>query len=84
MQDYNRDRDVLVLTPAAQHNPQQMERELALLNRILYETENWNVFATANELIDINRRKIIRKTHLIQQMLTEKEKKPFVFTCNKN
>lgn len=84
MQDNSRERDVLVLTNAAQHNPQQMERELALLDRILYHTENWQTFSTANELIDINRRRIIRKTHLIQQMLTEKNKKPFVFTCNKN
>lgn len=79
-----RNRDLLVLSQAAQHNPHVLERELALLNEILFTTENWSVFSTANEIIDINRRKIIRKTHLIQQILTEKKQKPFVFTCNKN
>lgn len=82
MQDRNR--DLLVLSQSAQHSPYALEREVALLNTLLFHTENWAVFSTANEIFDINRRKIIRKTHLIQKVLTEKRQKPFVFTCNKN
>lgn len=82
MQDMNR--DLLVLSQAAHQNPDVLERELAQLNTMLFHTENWPVFCTANEILDVNRHKIIRKTHLIQQILTEKKQKPFVFTCNKN
>lgn len=81
---HERNRDVLVLSQAAQHNPRLLERELAYLDAILFDTENWTVFSTANEIIDINRHRIIRKPHLIQQVLTEKRVKPFVFTNNKN
>ncbi len=79
-----RNRDLLVLSPSVQHNHDALERELAQLNRLLFETENWAAFSIANEILDINRRKIIRKPHLIQKILTEKRIKPFVFTSNKN
>lgn len=77
-------RDILVLSSSAQHNPQVMEHEMVQLHQLLFNTENWAAFSTANEIIDINRRRVIRKTHLIQQVLTERRQKPFVFTCNKN
>ncbi|MES2003873.1 MAG: hypothetical protein V4450_05085 [Bacteroidota bacterium] len=77
-------RDLLVLSQSAQQSPAELERELAQLNTILFDTENWAVFSIANEILDINRHKIIRKAHQMQQILTEKKQKPFVFTCNKN
>jgi len=82
MNDANR--DLLVLSKAVSLSPEKLEREMELLNTLLFHTENWESFSIANEIIDINRRKIIRKTHLIQKILTEKKVKPFVFTCNKN
>lgn len=82
MPDVNR--DLLVLSDARRLTADALERELSFLNDILFHVENWETFATANELIDINRRKIIRKTHVIQQILSEKTVKAFVFTCNKN
>lgn len=82
MNDMNR--DLLVLSSAANKNPLILKRELAMLNQILFHTENWETFSIANEIIDINRHKIIRKTFLIQKILTEKKQKAFVFTCNKN
>lgn len=81
---HERNRDVLVLSQAAQHNPRLLERELVCLDAILFDTENWTAFGTANEIIDVNRHKIIRKPYLIQQVLSEKRIKPFVFTSNKN
>jgi hypothetical protein len=77
-------RDLLVLADAKYLSAEALERELAFLNTVLFHLENWDAFSTANELIDINRRKIIRKTYLIQKILSEKTVKAFVFTCNKN
>lgn len=82
MNDANR--DLLVLSKAVSLSPEKLEREMELLNTLLFDTENWEAFSIANEIIDINRRRIIRKTHLIQKILSEKKQKPFVFTCNKN
>lgn len=82
--DQPMNRDILVLSSSAQCNPQLMEHEIVRLNQLLFDTENWATFSIANEIVDINRRRIIRKTHLIQQILTERRQRPFVFTCNKN
>jgi hypothetical protein len=82
MNDANR--DLLVLSNSNHLSPSELERQLELLNTLLFHTENWESFSIANEIIDINRRRIIRKTYLIQKILTEKKIKPFVFTCNKN
>jgi hypothetical protein len=82
MNDVNR--DLLVLSDTTRLSPEQMAREVAFLNTLLFHIENWETFSIANELIDINHRKIIRDSFLIQRILTEKEVKPFVFTCNKN
>lgn len=74
-------RDLLLLTNGT---PEAFAREMRVLNHVLFYVENWESFSTANELIDINRRKIIRKTFLIQKILSEKQGKGFVFVCNKN
>ena len=82
MNDANR--DLLVLAKNNHLSPEELEQQMDLLNRILFDTENWETFSIANEIIDINRRKIIRKAYLIQKILSEKKVKAFVFTCNKN
>ena len=82
MNDANR--DLLVLTKTVHLQPDELEHQLQLLNTLLFDTENWDSFCKANEILDINRRKIISKTFLIQKILTEKKQKPFVFVCNKN
>jgi hypothetical protein len=82
MNDANR--DLLVLANSSHLSQSEWDRQVALLNTLLFDTENWESFSIANEIIDINHRRIIQKTHLIQKILTEKKLKPFVFTCNKN
>ncbi len=77
-------RDLLVLSNANHLSPEQQERQLALLHTILYHTENWQTFCSANEILDVNRLKIISKPHLMQRILSERVRKPFVFICNKN
>jgi predicted metal-dependent phosphotriesterase family hydrolase len=51
---------------------------------VLVPVENWLSFCVANEIIDINRRKIISKEHLVQKILKDNPNQPFVFICNKN
>ena len=82
MQDANR--DLLVLSRMAHLSQEELDYQVQLLNTILYHTETWAVFCTANEIIDINRHRIIQKPHLIQNILSNKRVKPFVFTSNKN
>jgi len=79
-----RNRDLLVLTKKELMNQQELEHEIELLNDLFCHVENSNALCLANEVIDINRYKIIRKLHLVRQLLKEPRLKPFVFICNKN
>ncbi len=77
-------RDLLVLTGKVTMNAEEFEHQLELLNDLLYDVENLNVFCTANEIIDISKNKIIQKQHVIQRLIKHKKLKPFVFINNKN
>ncbi len=77
-------RDLLVLSNQNYLTPEQVDLELAALDRILFSVENWICFCTANEIIDINRHKIVTKTHLVQKILQDNRNKSFLFICNKN
>jgi len=79
-----RNRDLLVLTKKETMKPGELEHEVELLVDILYHVEQMDVFCVANELIDLNRYKIIQKPHLIRQAVREKKLKPFVFISNNN
>ena len=82
MNDANR--DLLVLAKTAHLSPEELDRQVTLLNTLLRLTENWETFCTANEILDINRGRIIQQPHQMQMILREKKEKPFVFTNNKN
>ena len=82
MNDSNR--DLLVISSIAHLSEEARDREVVLLNNLLHEIETWDTFSTVNEIININRHKIIRKPYLVQKNLREKGVKPFVFICNKN
>lgn len=77
-------RDLLVLMKRDSISDAAMEHEVSLLNNLLYSVESIHSFCIANEVIDVNKYKIIQKPHLIQQAIREKSHKPFVFVCNKN
>jgi len=79
-----RNRDLLVLTKKELMNQQQLEHEIELLNDLFYLVENSSSFYIANEVIDINRYKVIRKSQQVRQILKEQKLKPFVFISNKN
>jgi len=80
----NFNRDLLVLSGKTGLTPQEMEQEVQSLHILLYGIENLDTFCTANEIINLNTYKIIRKPHLIQKHLREISVKPFLFICNKN
>jgi hypothetical protein len=77
-------RDLLMLTKRQTMNPKEFEHEVELLVDLLFEAEKIDAFCIANEIIDLNRYKIVSKPHLIQQVLRQKKMKPFVFISNKN
>jgi len=77
-------RDLLVLTKKETMNPTELEHEVELLVDLLHHVEQMDAFCIANEVIDLNRYKIIQKPHLIKQAVREKKLKPFVFISNNN
>lgn len=77
-------RDLLVLSNIKHLSPTEIDRQLEILNLILVPVENWSSFCLANEIIDINRRKIISKEHLVKKILQDHPNKPFIFINNKN
>ena len=77
-------RDLLVLTKKNTMTPTELEHEVELIIELLYHVENAKALCIPNEIIDLNRYKIITKAHLIQKLIRDKEMKPFVFICNKN
>ena len=79
-----RNRDLLVLTKKEILNQEELEHEIELLNELFYLVESSEAFCIANEVIDINRYKVIRKLHKVRQILQEQKLKPFVFISNKN
>lgn len=78
-------RDLLVLTPPSrQLSPEAMQRQLDALHKMLYEIESWEQFCIANEIIDLNRYRIITKPYQIRDAVREALRKPFLFVSNKN
>lgn len=82
MKDMNR--DLWLLCKQDYMTQSELDRQVDLLNTILYHTESWINFCTSHEILDINRRKIIRKPHLMQSILQDRKTKAFVFVNNLN
>jgi hypothetical protein len=79
-----RNRDLLVLTKKEMMNQQELEHEIELLNDLFFLVESSDALCIANEVIDLNRNKLIRKLKHVQRLLKEPRLKPFVFISNKN
>jgi F0F1-type ATP synthase alpha subunit len=78
------DRDLLVLVRDEYMNEKFMEQELEQLNEMLFHYETVEKFCAVHEIFDLNKYKIITKPKLMQQVVGQKELKPFQFVCNKN
>lgn len=77
-------RDLLVLTKKELMNQQELEHEIELLNDLFFLVESSDALCIANEVLDINRNKVIRKLQHVKRILKESKLKPFVFISNKN
>ena len=76
--------DLLVLTGEKTMNEQELEMQIRFLNDLLYNVEKKNAFCTANEILDVNKCRIVQKPHLVQQIISSDVLPPFVFINSKN
>jgi hypothetical protein len=79
-----RNRDLLVLTKRETMDDSELEHEIEVLNDLFYLVECSSAVCLANEVIDINRYKVLTKPHVVRQIIRERKLKPFVFISNKN
>ena len=77
-------RDLLVLSKNMSPDPTELEHEVQRLNELLFTVESLHQFCISNEIIDVNRYKVIRKRHVIERIIRENKLKPFQFVFNKN
>lgn len=77
-------RDLLVLLKDDEMSNQAIEQEVEQLNDMLYQVESADSFCVANEIIDMNKFKLVQDMGSLVQLMYETELKPFVFLYNKN
>jgi hypothetical protein len=77
-------RDLLVLLKDDTLSEQAIEQEVEKLNNMLFNLESSDSFYTSHELMDMNRYKVFHDKRQIQQVIREKQIKPFIFLCNLN
>lgn len=76
--------DLLVFTGEKTMNEKELELQVRFLNDLLYNVEKTNAFCTANEILDVNKCRIVQKPHLVQQIMSSDTLPPFVFINSKN
>lgn len=77
-------RDLLVFTKKEITDQRELDRQIELLNDLFYLVEASNAAIIANEIIDVNRCKIITAAFKIKRIIQSQQLKPFVFISNKN
>ena len=77
-------RDLLVLTKRIKLKPGELKFEVERIVELLRQVESMDAYCVANEVLDLNRYKIIQKHYLVMKVLRENKLKPFVFISNKN
>jgi hypothetical protein len=77
-------RDIILLRKESFPNKQSLEQEVMLLNDMLQAIEKSDKLAASFELVDLNRFKVISKSHLVSIAIRSSIPKPFEFLINKN
>jgi hypothetical protein len=77
-------RDIILLRKESFPNKQSLEKEVMLLNDMLQAIEKSGKMADSFELVDLNRFKVISKSHLVSSAIKTAIPKPFEFLINKN
>lgn len=72
-------RDLLVLFKGKSMSDQAIEREVDQLNKMLFTVESPDNLCVCCEVLDMNKRKIMRAKRQVDPILREKNRKPFVF-----
>ena len=81
----NVNRDLVVISKnIALADEATVQYELTCLHKILNDAESTLNFCKANEVIDVNRGKIITKSLLVLEAIQLRGNKPFVFINCKN
>lgn len=79
-----KDRDLLVISKQALENEQALQEELDFLNELLPAVEVLGKIASASEIFNLNRHRIISKPELVAKHLLEDNLRSFVFISNRN
>lgn len=77
-------RDLLVLSKNVSIDQREMELEVEKLHHLLFHVESLDNFCVANEIIDLNKYKIIDNPVKIRKIISNNKLKPFQFVNNKN
>ena len=77
-------RDLLVLFKDKSMSEQAIEWEVDQLNRLLFTVESPDYMCSSCEVLDLNKRKILRNRRHVESVLREKHRKPLIFINNLN
>ncbi len=77
-------RDLLVLSKNVSTNQKEMDLEVEKLHNLLFHVESLENLCVANEIIDLNKYKIITNPGKLKKILIKNKIKPFEFINNKN
>lgn len=78
-----RNREIIIVGENLICDFEKKQRNLKSISKLLVYSETIDAFCTANEVIDVNKYRHIRKKHLVQKTIKDNHK-PFVFLVNKN
>ena len=81
---FHPNRSLIIVSENISNWNQNLTYEVECLHKLLYKVEHLNTYSQVNEIIDINKYKVIRKKHLVMQILRAPYMKPFQFVCCKN
>jgi hypothetical protein len=77
-------RDLLVLSKKASIDKNELEHVVEKLHELLFHVESIENFCLANEVIDLNKYKVITDPAKIERIISKKKMHPFQFINNKN
>jgi hypothetical protein len=77
-------RDLLVLLKTEVLGPARFQSEVSFLEGLLKEVEGLQNVALAYELVDVHRRRLEKRSHIVKEALKGRLSKPFLFLNNRN
>ncbi len=80
----NYNRDLLYVKPTNNYYATTLQTNVDSLHTMLYSMETLQHLVTCTEIVDVNKLKIIKKKHLVEQLLRQPQLKQFQFVNNLN